>query len=299
LQAHHCQWATLYMIGQHSECCRHTQAGLSLYERTRDSVHSGLYGGHDAKVCALGESALSQWMLGDYAKALACADAALRWSVELAHVGSQVHAMDYSLVLQKFRRNHAAVRSQAETLAVFAGEQRLRVFRAKGQFFRGWARAIQGEVRGGLEEMLDAIASERAADTPHDFTLYYEMLAEVYCLAGYQQEGLQAIREAFAIAERNGIVYWNAELHRRRGELLLLGDDREAAEAAFEEALSWARSQGARSLELRAAVALGRLSAPDGSRAVRTAVQPLYEALQGEADTLDLSEARSLLEALG
>ena len=64
VQAHHCQWATLYMFGAHEECCRHAEEGIRLYDPERHRLQAHLYGGHDPKVCALGERALSSWLLG-------------------------------------------------------------------------------------------------------------------------------------------------------------------------------------------------------------------------------------------
>lgn len=300
LQAHHCQWATLYMLGAHSECCRHTEMGLKLYDRNRDHVHAGLYGGHDARVCALGERALARWMLGHPREALALVQSALDWSRELSHVGSRVHALDYALVLQKFRRDMNAVNLLAGELTAFASEQRLRVFSAKGVFFRGWAHALTQDVGAGLSEMLDGIASERAADTPHDFTLYLEMLAEVYGLAGRLEEALRAVGDAFAVAERRGIVYWNAELHRRRGELLFASGERDAAETCFREALACARVQEARSLELRAVVSLARFGRDQRDCApVAAILRSLCESFGEDRDTPDLNEAHQVLESLG
>lgn len=295
VQAHHCQWATLYMMGRHEQCLSHAEAGLALYEPSRDSVHSGLYGGHDAKVCALGESALSLWMTGAYARADERADASIAWSRELAHVGSRVHAMDYALVLQKFRRSYEAVEAQGAELAAYGREQRLKVFHAKGNVFRGWARALQGGVSEGLARMLEGMESERAADTPHDFTLYLEMLAEVLGLAGRHAEALRRVDEAFEVAGNHGIVYWNPELHRRRGELLrALGQD-DAADAQFREALRVAALQGARSLELRAGLSLAQLHASRGSRVIVDALRSAYDLLIGDVETEDLREARLFL----
>ena len=105
LQAHHCEWATLYMLGAHDECCRHIEAGLALYDPERHRAHATIYGGHDAKVCALGERALACWLLGRADEALEHVRSALVWAEALSHVGSRVHAMDYALVLHKFRRD--------------------------------------------------------------------------------------------------------------------------------------------------------------------------------------------------
>ena len=299
LQAHHCQWATLYMLGAHRECWRHIETGLGLYERERDHAHAALYGGHDARVCGLGEGGLARWMLGHPQEALGLAQSALAWSEDLSHVGSRVHAMDYALVLHRFRRDTAAVSRQAGQLFDFASAQKLRVFRAKGAFFRGWARAMIEDVNDGLNEMLDGIASEQAADTPHDFTLYYEMLAEIYGRAGRFDEALNAVSDAFAVAERHGIVYWNAELHRRQGELLLASGAPGAAETYFRQALDCARSQEARSLELRAASSLARLHIAEGESATaRGVLRPLFDSFSEGFDMPDLTDARQMLEVL-
>jgi predicted ATPase len=300
LQAHHCQWATLYMLGAHDECCRHIEAGLGLYDPQQHRAHAALYGGHDARVCALGERALAHWLLGKPSAALADGASALAWAEQLSHAGSRAHAMDYALVLHKFRRDAQAVGRCAEELVSYASEQKLRYHRAKGAFFRGWARAMLGDLPAGLGEMLQGIAAEQDRGTPEDFTLYYEMLAEVYARAGRYDEGLRALEDAFAQAGRCGIVFWNAELHRRRGELLLAsGASRAAAATCFREALEQGRAQGARSLELRAAFSLAQLHRKEGARGEAMEIlAPVYRGFSQGFDTPDLSEARQLLQAL-
>ena len=99
------------------------------------------------------------------------------------------------------------------------------------------------------------------------------------------------------MAKRYGIVFWNAELHRRRGELLLAAGKNAAP--CFQEALACARSQQARFLELRSAVSLARLRINDGERkAANEVLRPLYESFSEAFDTPDLIEARQLIEAL-
>jgi len=300
LQAHHCQWATLYMLGAHDECCRHIEAGLKLYDPEHHRSHAAIYGGHDVKVCALGEWALSCWLLGRVDEALEHVRSAFVWAEALSHVGSRVHAMDYALVLHKFRRDAAEVARRANELVSYATEQHLSDHCAKGAFFQGWARAWLGDATGGLSEMRGALASEQDAGTPEDFPLYYEMLAEVCARAGRIEEGLAAVTEGFAQAEQRGLVYWNAELHRRRGELTLaMGRDRVAAGACFQDAITSARAQGARMLELRAATSLARLRRDEGrpSEAV-SILRPVYEWFAQGFDAPDLSEARKLLKEL-
>ena len=300
LQAHHCEWATLYMLGAHHECCRHIEAGLALYDPEHHRAHATIYGHHDAKVCALGEWALACWLLGRADEALEHVRSALVWAEALSHVGSRAHAMDYALVLHKFRRDVPEVASRANELVSYATEQQLPDHRAKGAVFRGWARALREDVAGGLSEMRDALTIEQDAGTPEDFPLYYEMFAEACQRAGRFDEGLSAVGQGFGQAEQRGLVYWNAELHRRRGELLLLsGRDRAAASACFRDALDCARAQGARSLELRAATSLARLCRDEG-HAIEAAsiLRPVCTGFTQGFDAPDLIEARKLLDNL-
>ncbi len=208
--------------------------------------------------------------------------------------------MDYALQISRLRREAPEAARLASELVAFADEQRLSEHRAKGMVFRGWANAHLGDVDGSLREMREALAWEEEAGTPEDFPLYYEMFAEVCGRAGRFTEGLDAVGKAFAQAERGRLVYWNAELHRRRGELLLeAGGDRAEVAACFEQALADARSQGARLLELRAAASLARLQrdegrAGDAAWRLRTA----YAGFSQGLDAPDLRDAQALLEAL-
>ena len=299
VQAHHCQWATLYMLGAHEECCLHADEGIRLYDPERHRLHALLYGGHDPKVCALGERALSSLLLGRLDDSVSSIRLALDWAESLAHVGSRVHALDYALAVHRLRRSAGEVARRADELVVLATEQRLGEYRAKGMLFRGWAQALCGDVPGGLEEMRVALAWEEEAGTPEDFPLYYEMFAEVCERAGRFDEGLDAVSKGFVQAERGRIIYWNAELHRRRGELLLAaGADRGTVANCFEHALTDARTHGARFLELRAATSLARLRRAEGRSGAPVAyLQAAYAGFSRDLDAPDLRDARAVLAA--
>jgi len=299
LQGHHCQWATLYMLGAHDECCKHIEHGLKLYNREHHHAHAALYGGHDARVCALGERALARWMLGRPREALEDAQAALGWANELRHVGSRAHAMDYVMVLHKFRRDAASVAACASELVAFSAEQHLRDHHAKGAFFRGWAHAMMDDLSAGISEMREAMAAFEGVGTPEDVSVYYEMLAEAFAKAGRYDDGLRAVEDAFAQTERCGIRFWSAELHRRNGELLFAASHgKDAAVASsFENALACARDQRALTLELRAALSFARWRLKVGDAHAATEIlRTVYERLT-DVDTPDAIEARQVLEA--
>jgi predicted ATPase len=127
----------------------------------------------------------------------------------------------------------------------------------------------------------------------------------VYGKEGQAEEGLRVLAEALALVEKTGERFWEAELCRLKGELLLKaeGGVRSAeltAEECFHQALDIARSQQAKSLELRAAMNLSHLWQQQGKRAeARELLAPIYSWFTEGFDTPDLQEAKALLEDLG
>jgi len=126
---------------------------------------------------------------------------------------------------------------------------------------------------------------------------FLALLAEVYAKAGDSAQGLALLDEALAAVDKNGGRWCEAELHRIWGELLVVrGED---AEAAFNRALAVARSQEAKSLELRAATSLARLWQRQARHAeARQMLAEIYGWFSEGFDTPDLRDARALLEQL-
>jgi predicted ATPase len=127
------------------------------------------------------------------------------------------------------------------------------------------------------------------------------MLADVSAHLGHVEDGLQALAEAHTLVEQHEERYWEAEVHRLRGVLLLRqsGTPQAEAEAWLQQALDVARRQEAKSLELRAAMSLARLWQQQGKRAkARELLAPIYGWFTEGFDTADLQEAKALLEQL-
>lgn len=300
VQAHHTQWATLYMLGAHEECCRHADEGIRLYDPERHRLHAHLYGGHDPKVCALGERALSCWLIGRLDEARSSVAMSRAWADTLGHVGSRLHAMDYGVQIHRLARDPVAAARQAEEMIAYADEQRLGEHRAKGMLFHGWARALADDPEGGLREAREGLALEEELGTPEELPLYYEMFAEVCERAGAHDEGLEAVAKGLVLAESGRLLFWDAELHRRRGELLRFsGAPVEAVAADFERALDEARGQGASLLALRAASSLVRLRLDQGdARGAGARLRAACARFSPGIDAPDLRTAHALLAAL-
>jgi predicted ATPase len=118
---------------------------------------------------------------------------------------------------------------------------------------------------------------------------------------GQTTEGLEALAEALATLAKSGVRWWDAELYRLRGELLLQCSvaQPEEAEACFQQALDIACRQQVKSLELRAAMSLSRLWQRQGKRAdSRELLASIYGWFTEGFDTADLQEAKALLDEL-
>ena len=127
------------------------------------------------------------------------------------------------------------------------------------------------------------------------------MLADIADHLGHPEDGLQALAEAHTLVEQHDLRWWEAEVCRLRGVLLLRQTmpQQEEAEAWLQRALDVARRQEAKSLELRAAISLGRLWQQQGKRdEARELLTPIYGWFTEGFDTTDLQEAKALLEAL-
>src|SRR5581483_4430625 len=145
-----------------------------------------------------------------------------------------------------------------------------------------------------------SIAQFKASNARVRLPYYLSLLARVYKKAGRVEEGLASIDEAFSEARKHNERWWDAELYRLRGELLLMqGADAFDGEAAILRAISIARSQQARSLELRAMTSLARLYiAQNRSSAIRQELNDLYSWFTEGFQTPDLHAAWLLLARL-
>ena len=136
----------------------------------------------------------------------------------------------------------------------------------------------------------------------HMNTPYYmSLLARAYRQAGRTEAGLQALEEAQASIDARGEVWWEAEIQRLRGEILLSRSAENAGDAAacFERALHISRSQEAKSLELRAAMSLARLWRRQGKGdEARRLLGECYAWFTEGFDTADLTEAKALLDEM-
>jgi serine/threonine protein kinase/predicted ATPase len=241
------------------------------------------------------------WLTGHPDRARTHRQAALDAAKRLEHPFSIVLAKAFSSWSCQFERDVAGTRMAAEAALAIATERKFAFWIGWCRVMRGWAIAMSEDPARGCDEIRDGQIDWNAQGSELGRSYYRVLYAEACARAGRIPEGLAALDEAEAFAKERGEGYWAPEIPRLRGELLLAGDPQAvtAAEACFQQALAIAREQGARSLELRAAMSLARLWQHAGRTAeARDLLVPAFAAFTEGLETPDLREAKELLDLL-
>jgi predicted ATPase len=246
------------------------------------------------------------WLLGYPDQARQRMHEALTLARELAHPLSMVMALTLSPMVWIPRREVQLVQEGAEAAIALCTEHGLGEFwLAHTNVWQGWVLTEQGQKEEGIALMRHGMAAFRAAGAELERQYWLALLGEVYAKMGQQEQGRNALAEAWAIVNKTGERFWEAELHRLEGELTLhftlpsLEPSFLEAESSFHKALEVARRQEAKSLELRAASSLARLWQQQGKRKeAHDLLAEVYNWFTEGFDTKDLQEAKALLAEL-
>jgi predicted ATPase len=244
---------------------------------------------------------LALWLLGYPDQALHRSREGLTLAQQLAHPFSLTFALLHGAMLHVARREGQATHEASAAALTLATEQGFAFWLARGTFLRGWVLTTQGDEREGIAHMCQGLEATRAIGAEVGRSGCLALLAAAYGGAAQPEQGLEVLAEALRVVKNKGERYYEAEIHRLTGELLLacFADQHAASEASFHQALVVARAQQAKSWELRAAMSLSRLWQQQGKRTeARELLTPIYGWFTEGFDTADLQEARALLEAL-
>ena len=150
--------------------------------------------------------------------------------------------------VSQFRRDVPAVYEQAEAAVALATEQGFPLWAAWGTSVRGWALAMQGQGEEGMAQLRQGIAASRATGAALCVPYFCTLLADVAAHLGHPADGLQALTEAHTLVEQQEERWWEAEVYRLRGVVLLRqpGTPQAEAEAWLQRALDVARRQEAK-----------------------------------------------------
>jgi predicted ATPase/class 3 adenylate cyclase len=302
LQAHHSVWTTCRNLPDLGVCLDHAEQGRVLYDPVAHRTHKFVYAGHDPGVCARITAAWSLWLLGFPDQALERAEEGLALADELAHSFSLLLALAYTFFLHQFRRAPRVALERAERAMAVSREQKAGPqFFAAGKVVRGWALAAQGQPVEGVEEVGEGLDELRALGAKLRQHYYLALLAEAQGLAGRVEQALDTTARALEAVDQIGDRWYEAEIHRLKGALLLAPPEpeRPEAEICFHRGLVIAREQNAKMWELRAAMSLVRLWRDQGKRQkAHDLLAPLYDWFTEGFETADLKDAKALLDEL-
>jgi class 3 adenylate cyclase/predicted ATPase len=298
--AHRAAGMTHWFAGEYKEARDHLERALALFLPVRDD-DLALRFAHDAGVAAMLHLAFTLWPLGDVERAVSLvADAEVRiagLSYKSAYAMGKMHAGMFGLV----RSVVAQAASNATELARVAHDHDLNFWRPYGLYLEGWVKSMNGAPADGLEDIDRGLDLLREQNTVLFVPLLKLAAGQAEARAGDLDRALATLDEGLATSERTGHRAFDAELNRVRGDILLMRESADPAPAdeAYRTAIAIAQQQGARSFELRAAVALAKLYQSTARPADAHAV--LAPALDGFAPTPEMpeiAEAQSLLAAL-
>jgi predicted ATPase len=185
-------------------------------------------------------------------------------------------------------------------LIALATEQVFPFFVALATMLQGWALAMEGQAAEGIIQIHQGFAALRATGEELEQLWFLALLGEACEQVGQVEEGLCVLETTLALVDKTGERYYEAELHRLRGQLLLQqsSDNDPDAESCFHHAISIAQDQSAKSWELRAATNLARLWQSQGKwDEARELLEPVYDWFTEGFDTADLIDAKALLNA--
>jgi predicted ATPase len=282
----------------------HQTHALHLYDPEKHRVLA-LRFGNDPAVTALAGSGWRLWLTGWPDQAVEQTARALVHAETLAHPFSLAIAW-FSVALVRQGRGELSVALEAaQRLRTIAHEQGFSLYEALGMMTQGSVLVQRDEVAPGYTLLTTGLAQYRQLGSQASLTYFLSFLAEIHLRQGQIADGLAVVAEASRLSATHFDCFWEAELHRQRGNFLLAQTDPQHsapgtavtdAEACFQQALAIARHQGAKALELRAAVSLSRLwLAQDQPDAAQALLAEICDWFTEGADTADVQAAKALL----
>ncbi|GHO82168.1 SARP family transcriptional regulator [Dictyobacter formicarum] len=240
------------------------------------------------------------WCLGYPQQALGCGLDAIKLAQGPSQPFNHALASAYLALLQQLRADEAVAREHAEQALALASKCQASYYRAWSDILVSYALALEQPNEERIGHLYGSITEFKASGARLRLPYYLSLLAQVCGKVGRVEEGLAFIDEALAEARTHNERWWNAELHRLRGELLLMhGIDASEVETSFLRAIEIARSQQARSLELRATMSLARLwITQNRSDDAKRQLKGVYSWFTEGFETPDLQTARMLLAHL-
>jgi adenylate cyclase len=294
----HWQLGTQRLIGGDLvKARRHLEEAVSLYDPARHHTLTFRYG-LEPGVMSLGMLSMALWMLGYPDQSLERGRASLALAKALDFPPGIAMAGILACVTNGYLGDWEKVHTLASETMRISEEHALVYWRTAGLIHRGRALVEMGKGEQGLIQIRQGIDESRATGAQVFTIVQFNMLAEIYLTLDRVPEALDAVESAMLIARETGEHFGEPDAHRIQGDLLARKGTYHEAERAYQNAISMARGQRARSLELRATAGLTRLRQRRGceGRSYKD-LADIYDRFTEGFDSADLREAQDLLRS--
>jgi class 3 adenylate cyclase/predicted ATPase len=252
---------TRFWQGRFEEARLHLQSALDLFRiGERPAVDLAIVS-DNLEIHAAMQLSLTLACLGSLKAAARLAARASAKVTELAHLPSRAIVLAVKCRHDWFVRNEQSLQRSAAALIELAQEQAFPFYLSLGRCHLGWLAAKRGSFEEGLNLLRTGLGGLQLSDAAVWEPYLRGMMAEALIWAGHASEAQQIIDRALELSAESGSIWFDAELHRCKGEALLIGGlaSSEAAEACFRRAIAISQHQSAKLWELRASARLAQL----------------------------------------
>jgi class 3 adenylate cyclase/predicted ATPase len=296
MEAYHLPANTLYYLGEFKGALDACEQGFTLYDRERCMQYARVVG-QNSGVTLQSYWSLALWNLGYPDQALARSRSAVALAKELGHPFSMCYALHFAAWLHHYARLGQEAQAYADAEHRLATEQGFAFWKATGLLFGGAGLLLQGKIEEAVQRVGQGLEGFRATGAQLSLSYYNSFLAETQRHSGRLDDAFQTVEDALGIVAKTHNRYYHAELLRLKGELLLERcGDMGGAESCFTQSLAVARSQAAKSWELRTAMSLTRLWRQQGKRQqAQELLAPIYGWFTEGFATPDLIDAKALV----
>jgi len=297
---HRLMGTSLMSTGDIAQGRAHYNQAIALYDPNEHRPLATRFG-QDVGVAILFYRSRHLWLLGYPEAARRDTEYALKDAREIGQAATLMYALSHVPVTYILCGNNVAANARADEVVALADEKGALLWKAAGMMNQGCVLALTGKASEAVQMMTSGITAFRSTGATLWMPWYLSYLARAYAALDHFDDAWRCIGEAITAVETTKEKWCEAEVHRTAGEIALLSREPDAAkaEAYFERALAVARQQQAKSWELRAAVSMARLWGDQGKRdAARELLAPVYGWFTEGFDTLDLKEAKTLLDEL-
>ena len=301
VETHELLACSLFHQGQFDLSLKHAKQGMTRFDRNRHSVIAPAYGENPGISCSFW-AGLDLLLTGSVSEAFELMEKGIEMSRDSDQQYTLATAYSQAATFHQIMRDVEGTLKWAELAQENGTQQGYQLRVAMGLVLKGWAQVMSGDTDLGLANLHKGIEGAQLTGACMDRSYFLGLLAEAYAVAARYDEGLRVVDEALVDIEDRALFFYASELHRLRGKLLLglkQEQSQKQVEPSFRRALTVAREQGARLLELRSATSLASFLRDRGNQKKASALlKKVMTGFVNAEDTPDLLEARELIESL-